>query len=415
MGSSLAEDRMQQSQCGEAEQYALDESAQTNRAVWPPVCRNATPYAHDILTTPSTVKVGAMNGIKSLMSIVIVNYNYDRYIADAIDSALEQSYSSLEVVVVDDGSTDASREIIGRYGKRISTVFQPNAGQGAAYNAGWRAARGEFVLFLDSDDVLVPDAIAKVVAAFEQSDAIKVQFYLAQVDGALKSLGYLLPSYGFSSIPPREQIAKYGYYVSPPASGNAFRKCFLDEIMPITDEPMYRGAADGYTTGLAGIGGRIVSIEETLGYYRIHGTNQGGESGIKSVQQLRHMFVRDMRREATEHDFADYFNFHFPADRSRYCPGHTKMRLLSLRLFPHDHPVKTDTVRNLTLSGLLSAVRFPHLGLLGRIAVGFGFIGIALMPRAVLRSYFSAIVSPKKRNKTATYDLSVGAPSGARI
>src|ERR1700679_1988111 len=124
-----------------------------------------------------------------LATIVIVNFNYAEFVAAAIDSALEQSYDALEVIVVDDGSTDGSREVISSYGDRIRSLFQENGGQGAAYNAGWREARGEFVLFLDSDDVLAKDTIAKVVAAFQGSDAVKAQFYLRQVDCNLEPLG----------------------------------------------------------------------------------------------------------------------------------------------------------------------------------------------------------------------------------
>jgi glycosyltransferase involved in cell wall biosynthesis len=339
-----------------------------------------------------------MHEHRPLATVVIVNYNYEKFIAAAIDSALEQSYEPLEVVVVDDGSTDGSREIIADYKDRVRTVLQDNAGQGAAYNAGWRAAQGEFVLFLDSDDVLTKEAIAKVVQAFKSNDAVKVQFYLAQVDQNLKPLGFLLPSYKFSPMTTRQQIANYGYYVSPPASGNAFRKSFLDEVMPIVDEELYRRAADGYTTGLAGLSGGVLSISETLGYYRVHGNNYGGESGIKSLQQLHHMFVRDIKREDSEHAFGDHFNFHFLADRSRFCPGHTKLRLLSCRIHPDVHPVKTDRVLGLVLSGVASAIRFPHLKLLKRFSVAIGFIVMGTLPRSMLHSYFNAIVTAQKRN-----------------
>jgi glycosyltransferase involved in cell wall biosynthesis len=337
-----------------------------------------------------------------LATIVIVNYNYDKFVAAAIDSALAQSYAPLEVIVVDDGSTDGSRRIISAYGTRIRTILQANAGQGAAYNAGWLAARGEFVLFLDSDDVLAPEAIAKVALAFKNSDAVKAQFYLAQVDSDLNPLGFRLPSYDFSNIDPRSQIANYGYYVSPPASGNAFRKSFLDEIMPIADAAMHRTAPDGYTTGLAGMTGRVVSIAETLGYYRIHGNNIGGEGGVRSLRQLHHMFMRDVLRENAEHAFGDRFNFHFLPDRSRYCPGHTKLRLLSRRMLPDEHPIPTDNVTDLVLCGLASAFRFPHLAFGKRITVLMGFLGLGLIPRFMLRVYFAAITSPQKRNKMAS-------------
>lgn len=336
-----------------------------------------------------------------LATIVIVNYNYERYVGTAISSALEQSYEPLEVIVVDDGSTDGSRQVISSYDGRIRTIFQKNAGQGAAYNAGWREARGEFVLFLDSDDVLAKDSIAKVVAAFQGSDAVKVQFYLRQVDSNLEPLGYLLPSYGFSRIEARRQISNYGYYISPPASGNAFRKSFLDAVMPIADVELYRRAADGYTTGLAGVAGRVISIPETLGSYRVHGDNGGGEGGVKSLDQLHHMFMRDIKREDSQHAFGDQFSFHFPPDRSRYCPGHTKHRLLSRRLFPEAHPIKSDTVGNLVISGVVSAARFPHLRMTRRFAVGMGFIMLGIVPRVLLRTYFRTIVSAQKRNRTA--------------
>jgi glycosyltransferase involved in cell wall biosynthesis len=351
-------------------------------------------------TLYNQARICAMHERSDLATVVVVNYNYEKFIAAAIDSALEQTYKPLEVIVVDDGSTDGSRQIISTSGKRVRTVFQSNAGQGAAYNAGWLAARGEFVLFLDSDDVLTPDAIAKVVAALKGSEAVKAQFYLAQVDRNLKPLGYLLPSYGFSRVDPREQITNYGYYVCPPASGNAYKKSFLDKIMPIADEAAYRQAADGYTTGLAGLAGAILSISETLGYYRIHGDNCGGESGVKSLDQLHHMFLRDIAREDSEHAFGDQFNFHFSADRSRYCPGHTKLRLLSRRMYPDAHPIKADRVFGLVASGLVSALRYPHLRLIQRFVVAMGFIVLGITPRSMLRMYFDAIVSPQQRNRT---------------
>jgi len=342
-----------------------------------------------------------MDGQGHLATVVIVNYNYGQYIADAIDSALGQSYGPVEVVVVDDGSTDISRQTIGQYKDRVRTVFQDNRGQGAAYNAGWAAARGKFVLFLDSDDVLTADAMTKIVAAFERSDAVKVQFYLEQVDRDLASLGCLLPTYKFSTIEPRKQIANYGYYVSPPASGNAFRKTFLDAIMPIADEKLYRHAADGFTTGLAGLAGHVESIPERLGFYRVHGANYGGAGGATSMAHLHHMFMRDIMRENTQHEFGNCFDFHFSADRSRYCPGHTKLRLLSRRMFPEAHPIKADGVAALVFCGLVSALRFPHLTLAKRFLVAMGFIMLGAMPRAMLRAHFDAVTSPQQQHKIA--------------
>src|SRR3954469_17707313 len=101
-----------------------------------------------------------------LVSIIIDNYNYGRFIGDAIDSALAQTYANKEVIVVDDGSTDNSREIINGYSGRIQSVFKNNGGQSSALNAGFAASHGDVVYFLDADDVLFPDAVENVIREF---------------------------------------------------------------------------------------------------------------------------------------------------------------------------------------------------------------------------------------------------------
>src|SRR5689334_397670 len=91
-----------------------------------------------------------------LVSVVIPNFNYARYVAQAIESALSLDWPHVEVIVVDDGSTDESREVIERYRERVTIIHQANGGQIAACNAGFARVRGDAVIFLDSDDVLHP-------------------------------------------------------------------------------------------------------------------------------------------------------------------------------------------------------------------------------------------------------------------
>ena len=92
------------------------------------------------------------------VSIVVNNFNYERYVGEAIDSALAQDHDDVEVVVVDDGSTDGSPEVIASYAERIVPVLKSNGGQGSAFNAGFAAATGAAVIFLDADDRLAPQA-----------------------------------------------------------------------------------------------------------------------------------------------------------------------------------------------------------------------------------------------------------------
>ena len=94
-----------------------------------------------------------------LVSIVIPSYNYGRFLRQTIDSALNQTYPNTEVIVVDDGSTDDSREVLAGYGERITVHLQENRGEAVAYNTGFRLSRGAIVCFLDSDDALLPTAL----------------------------------------------------------------------------------------------------------------------------------------------------------------------------------------------------------------------------------------------------------------
>jgi glycosyltransferase involved in cell wall biosynthesis len=101
------------------------------------------------------------------VTVVICNYNYERYLAAAIESALNQDYPGTQVVVLDDGSTDGSREIIEKYGSRITAIFQENGGQVAAYNHAISALETEYAILLDSDDILYPSAVSEVMQVFK--------------------------------------------------------------------------------------------------------------------------------------------------------------------------------------------------------------------------------------------------------
>ena len=98
-----------------------------------------------------------------LVSILINNYNYDQFLHDAISSALNQTYPNIEIVVVDDGSTDNSSEIIASYGDAIIPVLKANGGQASAFNAGFAASRGDIICFLDADDIFIPEKVDEVV------------------------------------------------------------------------------------------------------------------------------------------------------------------------------------------------------------------------------------------------------------
>ncbi|MGZ5476756.1 MAG: glycosyltransferase family 2 protein [Thermoanaerobaculia bacterium] len=101
------------------------------------------------------------------ISVIIPTYNYASYVREAIDSAMEQSYPALEIIVVDDGSTDATAQVLSGYGDRIRVLRQKNQGVAAARNAGIAAARGDYLAFLDSDDIWKPRKLELQIARFD--------------------------------------------------------------------------------------------------------------------------------------------------------------------------------------------------------------------------------------------------------
>lgn len=106
-----------------------------------------------------------------LVSVIIPCYNAERWIDEAIQSALNQSYSPVEVIVVDDGSSDGSWKKIQEFGSRVIAETGPNRGGSAARNRGFVLSRGDYIQFLDADDYLLPKKIPRQVAFLEASGA----------------------------------------------------------------------------------------------------------------------------------------------------------------------------------------------------------------------------------------------------
>jgi glycosyltransferase involved in cell wall biosynthesis len=208
-------------------------------------------------------------------SIIINNYNYGRFLADAVESALGQSYQHTEVIVVDDGSTDDSRDVIKRYDKHIISVLKTNGGQASAFNTGFAVARGEIVCFLDADDILEATAISEAISAFHDPAIIKVEWLLEIMDESGRLSGLVIPE---QPLPPdlRElTISKgpfYDWLSTPPSSGNCYASRMIRRILPIP-EPAFRHGADVYLTVLAPLFGGVHRLSQPQGRYRVHDNN----------------------------------------------------------------------------------------------------------------------------------------------
>ena len=124
------------------------------------------------------------------VSVIIPSYNRADYVSRAIDSVLTQTYRDFEIIVVDDGSSDATKEVVTAYGPPVRYVYQENRGPGAARNHGIRVAAGAYLGFLDSDDVWVPTFLEKTVVALDGHPEVGVVtggIYLGPMDRKIPS------------------------------------------------------------------------------------------------------------------------------------------------------------------------------------------------------------------------------------
>jgi glycosyltransferase involved in cell wall biosynthesis len=291
--------------------------------------------------------------MKPLVSIVITSYNYERFLRHTIDSALGQTYPHVEVVVADDGSTDASPDIIREYGDRVRAVFQPNGGGTAALNTGFAAATGEIVMFLDSDDALRSDAVARVVDLW-RDDVTNVQFRLATIDAEGRPLGGAIPNISAGRTPEqvRSEALRSGLYPIAPTSGNAYAKSFLERLLPLSTARFPYGP-DGPINAVAPLYGDVLTIGEPLGFYRIHGHNFYAQKSIRP-EMFAGYVAQDFRRVEFFCEHARLLGIKVPdaarlLDRAFY---HLQYRLASRVLGPERHPVQSDTRFNLVLRGM---------------------------------------------------------------
>ena len=329
-----------------------------------------------------------------LVSIVIDNHNYARFLGAAIESALGQSHRPLEVVVVDDGSTDGSRAIIAAYGERVRAVLQDNQGQSGAFNSGFAACSGDIVLFLDSDDVLHPGAAAAIVASW-RPDVAKLQFCLATIDADGLLLGTVFPRYPARLTPAaiRAATLRSALYPCPPTSGNAYARSFLDRVMPV---PAVFAGADGPLNTLAPLYGDVLTLDRVLGCYRVHGANDGAQAQLAADKFAR--FIRHDRQRA------DLLRQH-AARRGIVLRGdpldnallHLQYRIASRRLLPAAHPVPGETAAGIAWRGVRAAWLSREEGLAGRLFLVLWFPAVALLPRPVARRLLAFRFVPASR------------------
>lgn len=232
-----------------------------------------------------------------LVTVLIDTYNHERFIERAIASVLEQDMpmEGVEILVVDDGSTDGTADIVRRFEPRVRLICKPNGGQASAFNLGFSQARGEIVASLDGDDWWSREKLCRVLETLEANPEVGMVghgFYEQYSDG--RPNGLVLPgrSYRLDLASPqnaelfRHLAAFFG------TSRMTIRKSILTRILPIPEE--LKIEADEYIFTLAPALAPAMILNEPLCYYGIHSGNLFQLGKFEPVKARNKMNVLDV-------------------------------------------------------------------------------------------------------------------------
>jgi glycosyltransferase involved in cell wall biosynthesis len=224
-------------------------------------------------------KPAMKNVVRPLVSVLINNFNYAKFVVAAVESVLEQSYENIEVIVVDDGSTDRSLELLRGYEDRVRLIAKSNGGQASAFNAGFVASNGEIVCLLDADDLFKKDKVARLVETFGSYAEIGWVFdQLTRVEDkgtgelVVTALPARVPDHAWGLWDVRERVAVGKMpYIPCATSGLSFRRELLSSILPMSDS--IRITSDNYVKFCALAFSSGLMLEDSLTLQRIHGSN----------------------------------------------------------------------------------------------------------------------------------------------
>jgi len=222
------------------------------------------------------------------VSVIIPNYNYARFVGQAIESVINQTYSNIEIVVVNNGSTDNSLEILKKFGDRICLVNQPNLGQSGARKSGLSRATGEFIAFLDADDTWEPQKIEKQLLLFSPNTHLVYCGIGRFNDGSKKRISTHLPHFRGPCAP--AFIDQPGVSIVLSGESTAiFTRVLLEKVGGF--DPELNSAAGWDFFRRCSKLTDFDFVPEALTNYRIHGSNMSN-NGMNTIPDIRNAYKK---------------------------------------------------------------------------------------------------------------------------
>jgi hypothetical protein len=324
------------------------------------------------------------------VSIIVVNYNHELFLAAAIDSALGQNHPHCEVIAVDDCSSDDSVAVIGGYGDRIRSVLRKtNGGQVEALNSAWRLARYPILIFLDSDDLLLAHAAATVAARWTPA-TVKIQAPLVTIDQTGREIGHVSPKFppDLDTAGIRAELLRTGGAPNSPASGNAYSRSLLEAVAQDggfdLDTPR-KYWMDTILTCNAPFFGEVISLSEPFACYRIHAANlyRAKVADAEQFTRMLNYFAHEIEYVAGR--FRSWGIPFDPVAARNHSLWALECRLIADKLADNNSPAVTDSSHHrarILFRALRVCVR-TRLPTLTRIIRAGWLISVAVGPKSI--------------------------------
>jgi hypothetical protein len=333
-----------------------------------------------------------------VVSVLVNSYNYGEFVGAAIDSALQQTWPDVDVVVVDDGSQDGSWDVIRSFGDRITAIRQHNQGQAAAVNTAWQASSGDIVISLDADDRMLPHWAELAVRVLDgQPAATAAQFRMRVVDRDLRPVGTTVPP-SYVRLAAGDLHAAVARWEAPsglgPGGAMAFRRTALNAVFPLPGNvPRF----DMYLVRAVALLGPVAASDLVVADYRSHGRNDSN-SGTLSLDYLHEAMARQVLVGRHLQALAQAQGLEPPMDPLEAMdPILLSQRITSLRADRRRHPFPQDSRRALLRAGVVAAWRRTDISALRGAVHGVWFLVVAGSPRRLAIPVATWLLFPLSR------------------